>query len=225
MAVNFTDAPLVEGHYCWREIGVYGNRSCRRLKEFVHCRNCPVFTAAARESLARANVESEDDTSVQWVPKLLDRRAQTRKSVLLFKLGEEWLGLDSQVISEVSDNQQARRIAHRATGLIEGMVNIRGELRLCLSLLGVLTVEATTPLSGERARLVMVRDDSSIWVFRAAHVKGVIGYAPTQLSPPPARLGEVLKQHVEGILRVEDLTVSVLNNQALFNSFKQAVFE
>ena len=225
MTTNLPAAEQVQGHYCWREIGVYGNRSCQRLKDFVHCRNCPVFAGAARESLGRANSTPVEAPLVQWVPKLLDRRAQTRKSVLVFKLGHEWLGLDSQVVLEVSENRQARRIAHRANGLIEGMVNIRGELRLCLSLLGVLNVDAAAPLSGERSRLVMIRDETTVWVFRAGHVKGVIGYSPAQLNAPPARLGESLKQHVEGILRVEEMTISVLSNAPLFASFKQAVFE
>ena len=29
-------------------IGVSGDRSCPELKTFIHCRNCPVFAAAAR---------------------------------------------------------------------------------------------------------------------------------------------------------------------------------
>ena len=33
---------------CWNHIGVTGDQSCSELKKFVHCRNCPVFAAAAR---------------------------------------------------------------------------------------------------------------------------------------------------------------------------------
>ena len=33
---------------CWHRIGVSGDRSCPELSTFVHCRNCPVFAAAAR---------------------------------------------------------------------------------------------------------------------------------------------------------------------------------
>lgn len=215
----------VEGHYCWREIGVYGNRNCHRLKEYVHCRNCPVFAGAARESLARPMGEHKAEEMILWQAKNADRRAQLRKSVVVFKLGSEWLGLDSNLVLEVADNRQARRIAHRASGYIEGLVNIRGELRLCLSLLGVLGIDAASPRSGERARLVMVRDDSSIWVFRASHVRGVVGYAPTQMSAPPARINEGLAAHVEGILQTEDITVSLLNRESLFAAFMRAVFE
>ena len=33
---------------CWNQIGVSGDRSCPELETFIHCRNCPVFAAAAR---------------------------------------------------------------------------------------------------------------------------------------------------------------------------------
>src|ERR1700733_11671904 len=33
---------------CWNHIGVAGDRSCPELETFIHCRNCPVFSAAAR---------------------------------------------------------------------------------------------------------------------------------------------------------------------------------
>ena len=33
---------------CWSHIGVSGDRTCPELSSFIHCRNCPVFAAAAR---------------------------------------------------------------------------------------------------------------------------------------------------------------------------------
>lgn len=37
--------------HCWSKIGVSGDRTCPELQSFVHCRNCPVFAAAARTFL------------------------------------------------------------------------------------------------------------------------------------------------------------------------------
>src|SRR3981081_1849213 len=36
---------------CWNRIGVHGDRSCAELQRHIHCRNCPVFAAAARALL------------------------------------------------------------------------------------------------------------------------------------------------------------------------------
>ncbi len=32
---------------CWNRIGVRGDGSCPELKRHIHCRNCPVYSAAA----------------------------------------------------------------------------------------------------------------------------------------------------------------------------------
>ncbi len=40
-----SDLPSVDD--CWNRIGVRGDRSCPKLAEHIHCRNCPVHAAAA----------------------------------------------------------------------------------------------------------------------------------------------------------------------------------
>ena len=40
-------------HDCWSTIGVSGNGTCRELQTFVHCRNCPVYSAAGIQLLDR----------------------------------------------------------------------------------------------------------------------------------------------------------------------------
>ncbi len=38
---------------CWNEIGIRGDQSCPELVTAIHCRNCSVFAAAARNFLDR----------------------------------------------------------------------------------------------------------------------------------------------------------------------------
>lgn len=215
----------VSSHYCWRSIGVYGNRSCKRLDEFVHCRNCPVFAGAAREALNRPNPVEALEESPNKGLFADERRTEKRSSILAFKLGNEWLGINTHVLSEVATDRAARRIAHRAGGLIEGLVNIRGELQLCLSLHGILEIDQQTPASRDRSRLVVIKNENQIWVFRAGHVKGVSGFSQSQLHAPPAKISDTLRQHVLGVVRFDGATISVLNTDTLFEAFQRAVFE
>ncbi len=46
-------ARLSEVDDCWNRIGVRGDKTCERLAEHVHCRNCPVHAAAANRLLDR----------------------------------------------------------------------------------------------------------------------------------------------------------------------------
>ena len=86
---------------CWNRIGVSGDRSCPELGKVVHCHNCPVFSAAGRCILdappPRGYLE-------EWTARLAEpeeEAAGTLESVLVFRLGEEWLALAVAVLVEV----------------------------------------------------------------------------------------------------------------------------
>lgn len=214
-----------DSKFCWRSIGVHGDRSCVRLKEHIHCRNCPVFATAARESLDRPSRLAVDESMSSWAQKIFERRTEARQSALAFKIGDEWLGVDTAALVEVAEFRTARRIAHRAAGLIEGLVNIRGEMQLCVSLMKLLGIEPKSPLAGERARLVMVRQDGVVWVFKASAVRGVIGFSQSQVEAPPSSTSEDLRKHVRGMVLNDETRIALLDSEALSASFKQAVFE
>ena len=52
---------------CWHRIGVSGDRSCPELASFVHCRNCPVFAAAARGFFDRPAPEGYLAEWTRWL--------------------------------------------------------------------------------------------------------------------------------------------------------------
>ena len=45
------DTPPAIVNACWTTIGVRGDGSCPELKQYVHCRNCPVYSAGAMQVL------------------------------------------------------------------------------------------------------------------------------------------------------------------------------
>src|SRR5437764_404262 len=52
---------------CWHRIGVSGDRSCPELNSFIHCRNCPVFAAAARTFFDRPAPEGYLAEWTRWL--------------------------------------------------------------------------------------------------------------------------------------------------------------
>ncbi len=58
---------LAVGDGCWNRIGVSGDRSCPELPSFVHCRNCPVFAAAARAFFDRPAPEGYLAEWARWL--------------------------------------------------------------------------------------------------------------------------------------------------------------
>jgi chemotaxis-related protein WspD len=210
-------APL---DHCWRRIGVQGgDHSCERLVEVLHCRNCPVFSAAARTLLQR---ESPVEPSPDWDTP--DARDADRASTLAFRLGAQWLGLPPDLVVEVAPNRDVRRLAHRTAGRIEGLVNVRGELRLCVSLVELLGLGARAA-GDARARLVLVQDEDDVLAFRCDEMHGLASYASSSTQAPPDTLPAALRSCVAGMLPLAHRHVALLDGPALTRLLRQAVFE
>jgi chemotaxis-related protein WspD len=119
---------------CWNKIGVWGDRSCPELEAAVHCHNCPVFSAAGRSLLDR---EAPDEYLGEWA-EAITRPAETKnangESAVVFRLASEWFGLPVHLCREVVEDCPIHTLPHRSDAVFLGLVNVRGQLQLCISL-------------------------------------------------------------------------------------------
>src|SRR5690348_9868339 len=88
---------------CWKRNGLWGDSSCPQLKTVSHCRNCAVYSAAGVQMLDR---QLPPGYSAQWT-ELLARpklpRVTGTKSVVIFRIGAEWLALPAPAFQEVAE--------------------------------------------------------------------------------------------------------------------------
>lgn len=134
---------------CWNRIGVRGDKSCPRLLEHVHCRNCPVYAVAAIRLLDRYAVHRDEMEALQ-----APAATEATRSLLVFRLGEEWLALATRILVEVAPLAPAHALPHPRGRALLGVANVRGALVACLSLIELLGLDATgvpAPLPGRRA--------------------------------------------------------------------------
>jgi len=204
--------------HCWRVIGVQGgDQSCPRLAEVLHCRNCPVYAAAARTLLERESAPEPEGAG------LLERRASERQTSLVFRLGTQWLGLPPAMVVEVAANPPVRRLAHRTDGRIEGVVNVRGELRLCVSLVELLGLGRRDG-SAPTARLILVEEEGGALAFRCDEVRGLMQHPDEGVQPPPDTLPAPLDQCVRALVPGPQGHVALLDAPALTRLLRGAVF-
>ena len=215
------DSPLEEAveKACWRTIGVRGgDHSCARLVEVIHCRNCPVFGEAARSLLDRADVVDAAETPRH------EGHVVDELSALVFRLGDEWLAVRTASLAEVTEDLPVRRIAHRTQGRLEGVVNVRGELRLCVALVEVLELGSRGAQSSAAARqILIIEKDGGAVAFRADEVAGLQRFAAGDIEAPPAGLPDVLKRCAEGMLRSGERHVLLLRDAALLAALGSAI--
>jgi len=205
---------------CWRDIGVYGNGQCVKLIEHIHCRNCEVYVHAGRELFNRSVVALPADTFAE--PQATTRTSK-RTGLLLFRLNEGHYALPVSAILEVGENRFARRLAHRFGGLLEGVVNVRGELHLLASLVRLLQItEAATPSS--KARLIVLGNSTQPWVIRADEVIGVEQLSEDSLETPPISLPTTLLPFIRAVAWMKARHVHLLDADRVIEAFAQAQY-
>jgi chemotaxis-related protein WspD len=213
---------------CWTRVGVRGDRSCPELKVHVHCRNCPVYSAAAGELL---DAELPSGYTSGWTSHLsASRELDERRShsVLMFRLGGEWFGLPTQVVQEVANLRAIHSLPHRNAGMILGLTNVRGELLVCVSLDRVLGVARSADSSPHgsmvdgRRLLVIVRDGVRV-VFPVDEVHDVHRFHPRELSDVPATVSKAAAAYSKAVLSWRQKTVGVLDDQLLFQALQRSL--
>ena len=193
---------------CWNRIGDLGRPELpraggahplpelpglrRRRRERFFDRPAPTATSPSGPTLLAAPVEPADERGP--------------RASLIFRLGDEWLALRTA----------GRRRGHRPsarppdpapdrTTILVGLVNLRGQLQLCVSLHGLLGVDSAGRRrgpAGEPPRLVVIREAAETWVFAADEVLGVQRFARGRLADRPLDPGQPGRQLQPGRLRL-----------------------
>ena len=200
---------------CWNETGVGGDASCARLAEHVHCRQCPVYGAAAGRIFERPVDEAY---RAHWAAHLRQPVLVAESpdaSALVFRVGAEWLAVATALVASVAPLAPLHRLPHRGSGALLGIVNVGGRLTPAVSLEALLDIDdAGAGRIGGRhvfARLLVVDCAGQACALPVAELKGVVRYARSRLAAPAATIDKGLMRHLEGVLLHDGLHVGVLD--------------
>jgi chemotaxis-related protein WspD len=200
---------------CWKRIGIWGDRSCPELKTYLHCRNCPVYSAGAVRLL---DAEVSDAYLAGHARHYAEAKREVRhgaRSAVIFRVVGEWFALATTVFREIAPMRPVHSLPHRRDRIVTGLVNIRGELLVCISM------AATLGLAGEAgqdrtARLAVVSRESDRFVFVADEIAGLHRFDEVDLGPVPATLAHARAAYTRGILTWRERPVGVIDDQLLF---------
>lgn len=215
---------------CWERHGVNGDRSCAKLAEMIHCRNCPTYIAASRELLDRPPPPGYRE---EWTTTLA-RETETARSgdlqVMVFRLGKEWLAVPTRILKQVAEPRPWHAIPHRG-GLLAGVVNIEGELHLLVRLghlLGMARPTSSTEkeaaatshaAAGAAERMMVIELRGSTWVFFVNEIVQLAHVSTTTLAPPPATLTAAPSSHTRGTFVLREREVALLDEDLLARDF------
>jgi chemotaxis-related protein WspD len=200
---------------CWATIGTWGDGSCPVLATAVHCRNCDVFARAGRQLLDRV---PPDDYLGQWTAVLAEARAEDGdrpRVAIVVSLGDAYYALPIAICREAMDLQPIRRIPHRSDAVVLGLVGVRGELHVCISLFALGLDDSREPAHG---KMVILERDGREWVAPVGEIHGVHRYGDRDIEPLPQTLSQSPHPYTVGLVRWGDRMVGVIDDELLMSA-------
>ncbi len=219
-------APPVDA--CWNRIGVRGDQSCPKLVEHIHCRNCPVFAGAARTLLDRPLPAGYvADWSSYFAEAKAPGNLETRSAVI-FRLGAEWFALPTELFDEITEARRIHALPHRRNPVVLGLVNVRGELIICVSLHALLGLAETALAGAERGslaqpRLVVIRHGSGPIAFRVDEVQPTFRFDENALRNVPATVVKARSNYTKGLLAWGEQSVGYLDAERIVQAVNQSL--
>lgn len=206
---------------CWSSLGVYGDGSCPELQKFVHCRNCPVYSAAAVRLLDRPLPQNYRQEWTQHFSEQKQLPEAGQASVILFRVQTKWLALPTHCFQEIAEKRSLHSLPNRPEGIVLGLANVRGELVTCISLGHLLSIEGMAPLHSIRAgyrHLLIVQWETAKFGFPVDEVHGPNRFQAPELQSPPSTLERANPRYSQAVLSWQNRVVGLLDPVVLLSS-------
>lgn len=159
--------------------------------------------------------------------------SEAEASLVLFGLGHEWVGINTMCLYEITECRKIHTVPNTRSQILRGVVNLKGQIRLCINLhkllgIDVASAESEETLAGQSShlqypRMLAINRFNEIWVFAVESVWGVINYNQNDLIPVPVNVTKSSANYFKGILSWEKKNVSVLDEELVFESLRRLV--
>jgi chemotaxis-related protein WspD len=146
-------------------------------------------------------------------------------SAFIFRLGAEWLGLTTTVVDEVVESRLVHALPHRREGVVRGLVNVRGQLTICVALEPLFQLDVSGTKSGATSllgrRLVVLASQGQRLAFEADEVHGSHRYDPASVGNVPSTVVHSMSSFATGVLAWGDHTVGLLDAELVLHAINR----
>jgi chemotaxis signal transduction protein len=144
-------------------------------------------------------------------------------STFIFRLGEEWLGLATSLIDEVVERRIIHSLPHRREGVVRGLVNVRGQLTVCIALESLFQIDAAKPARGQLLgrRLVVIASQGQRLAFEVDEVHGSQRYDPKGVKRVPSTVAHSISTFATGVLVWGDRRVGLLDGDLVVHAINR----
>jgi chemotaxis-related protein WspD len=211
---------------CWNRIGVRGDHSCPELPKHAHCQNCPTQRNVAAQLLRGP---APEEYAAEWTAFYARPEQEVERgvqSIFIFRIENEWLALPASVVTEVTKPRRVHSVPHRRGGVVQGLVNVRGELLVCASLTLVLGLTQAGNAgrqrqSGSYPRFLVLRRADVRAVCPVDDVHGVEKISASDLKALPTTVRMSADAYSHRLLEWKGRSVGLLDAPVLMATLKR----
>lgn len=213
-------------------VGMIGEKFMKKEQNLKYKKKISASLSSAlpyEEAAARLFERPPDEAYIQeWTEVLKEPAADEiieTLSVLVFRLGKEWLALPTICFQEVAHRRPVHRIPHRSGNILQGLVNFNGKLELYIHLHALLQIEIlnishSNHILYQRNRMVAIIKEGELWVFPVDEVDRIYHWPLSAVEDVPATILKSTVNYVKGMMYMDDKIVGLLDEELLFSSLR-----
>ncbi len=154
---------------------------------------------------------------------------ETREhSILLFRLRNEWFGLSTSVFNQICEKKVIHTIPHSKSQMLKGLVNIGGQMRLCVDLVKLFDIEDKTDRQRSHSpviydRMIVIEKNEELWVFPVEEAYGIYQFDMGALENVPVNVAKSSSNYLRGVLTWKGKSVGFLDEELLLYSLKRSL--
>jgi chemotaxis-related protein WspD len=143
------------------------------------------------------------------------------------RIKNEWLALKTIYLQETTGVRPVHRVPLRTNNIFMGIVNINGELLLCISLADLMEYAHEEDKWKDDAmvykRMVVINKDSERYVFPVDEILGIYRIASSDLKEPPVTLSKSPVTLIEGVFNLNEKKVGLLGEDKFIHALKRSL--
>ncbi len=224
--MTVTPSTLTPPEICWRSIGIWGDASCPKLAEEIHCHNCPVYIQSGRHQLEQT---ASDEYRRQWA-EIMARPKETQPtdtvSLAIFRLGNHVLALRTSVFKRILEPRPIHPIPHRNTNVVLGLVALQGELQLAFSLPELLRLKSEPLVAGRKRilpRMALIEKQGERWVFPVDEMLGLHLLTSDSAMAVPSDENDPSTTYLTTMFELDGRIVNRIDDELLFAGLKRSL--
>lgn len=191
-------------------------------------RNKKSFASANKLLDRQVNEEYVDEWTALLQKEKPAEDSNTENSVVIFRLNQEWLAISTLVFSEVATSRKIHHVPHKTSTIFLGVVNLKGQLRLCVSLSNLIEIEAqiekgSTKYQEKYHRMLSIGKNNEYWIFPVNEVYGIFRCDISHLQNVPVTISKSKANYLKGVFSWQDRNVGYLDEDLLIHSLQRSI--